>query len=530
MYNRLKDKGIEFKTLGIPNLFKQQEPELIEAHDNFDLRLEKNARNLLRHLFYEAPLFNTKTSHGTLSIDILKSLLIKRDPALLQAGRKELQKIFNNIYSESKKLIASNEIEKYESYAFFLNTVLSMLPFLDPLEGEEISIPHLIGQEYKLVNYFFTRINISPQTGLLAKLMTKEYEIYAYGLTPVDEKNAPSHLLFMGTTYPAGQGALLAYLYNFYPGSIGAHHDMAQVEKWLANSHHEVHVHGQSKGGTMALALPAMLSEKTFEINTNKITQIFSFNPAPLAESTLTELENRWQVLSHPPKINIFTQEGDPVFKLDRGFLSDSNLYYVFLENKVNGYFSHVHNFFAHERVYIQKGNIEKENNAKYRQLISSIKYIMTYIIFPFYYVHVCCHFLPKKIEKTHPSLGKIINGLLLLPKVMCLLPIIPGVLVSVLMGGIIGGIKIMLPYIQQQKMISQPQEKVFNDEVKDSIQTSIPVLENKKSEEQNSANNQLFSYHTHLSWSPINYSNNHVSLEAGNKSEKNTFLLYPKR
>ena len=215
-----------------PKDYQLANPTLAE---NDQARYAIHAKNLLQHLTQGAfacgkegdVCLDSPLAHP----DIRRALLQERDPQLLDACRVEMQQIYSNLFNQLNADQVTLEQEKH--YELFQKTLLGAYPFLDPAEGEKVFIPQKIDGKWQFIDYQFTRLDISPQSGPLAWVLDKTDRIYAYGLT-TNHLKASSHLLFMGTTYPAGQGAKLADLYNYYPNhSVGEAHDMTAVNQWL---------------------------------------------------------------------------------------------------------------------------------------------------------------------------------------------------------------------------------------------------------------------------------------------------------
>ncbi len=287
----------------------------VEGDDKYPIM----ARNLSRHLIRGVPLCandgNAIQSSPLFQDEIIASLLTKRDPKLFNAWRVELKIALQNIYNRLSSKTLTEDQEK--SYATFLNIVLATYPFIDPEDDEKIHFPVKTQDGWVQREYSIKKLDMSPQTGLLSYLLREEDRMYALGLTPTDpQSGADPIIVFMGTTYPAGQGYDLANLYNFYPfASVGEMHDFTHVENWLADKNN-VRVTGHSKGATDAMFAAAKYA--------NHIKQADCFNPAPFANGTMKALRPDWMrrlLTGKAPAMNVYTQPGDPVNHIEDGFL-----------------------------------------------------------------------------------------------------------------------------------------------------------------------------------------------------------------
>ncbi len=266
---------------------------------NDDEKYARNARNLLKHIVRGIPLCKTDgesyINSPLYADEIIETLTTKRDSRLLDSFRAEMQKVLNNSfeYLQSGKLSPDSE----KQYEIFQSNFLAAYPF-----------------------------DISPKSGPFSWVLEDEDRIYAYALVS-EQAWVVNHLLLMGSTYTAGQGRGFANLYNFKPrNSVGEGHDMTEVDAWLEQqkkNNRQVKVTGHSKGATMSMVTAAR--------HPDVIIQADCLNPTGLCSDTLVRLTPAWDVLSQEqrPHINVYAQEGDPAFPLEKGFLEGTNIYRV---------------------------------------------------------------------------------------------------------------------------------------------------------------------------------------------------------
>jgi hypothetical protein len=388
------------------------------------------ARNLLRHLNRGTPLItNAGDSVKTSPLYqeyLIKTLFEKRDIALLKAFRIATQNYLENAFN----ILSSNTLsaEQEKQYEIFQSFFLAATPFFDPEQDETIHIPQKINGSWKYVAYQYKRLDLSPNTGLLATLLEEEDHIYAYGLE-ASEKDAKSLLLLMGTTYPAGQGTGLAVAYNFYPqSSVGEGHNTTAMDTWLfqqKQKNKKVVASGISKGATLSLIAAAN--------HADLLESVECLNPTGLCGDTLNRLNSKWQKLSkdEKPLINVFAQYGDPVFPLEKGFLEDTNIYRVLPNTDQSAlnislvpltirkaYEAHVHNFAGRDAVIMLKVNTKTENRSKRREFFNDVKYLWNWVRFPLEYVDLCLRIMLRKWNRFYEQNKKWVNGFLILAAV----------------------------------------------------------------------------------------------------------------
>lgn len=376
-----------------------------------------NAQNIFRHLTRGTALTANAGEHYSHSFlahdDIINNFLKQRNPQLMRVFRQQLQIVLDNAWSKLQdKSLTGDDAKQYE---IFQSNVMASYPFWDPEENEQVRVPQKINDVWQLVTYQFKRFDISPKSGPLSWVLEDQDRMYAYAMIPTEKHpDALSHLLLMGTTYPAGQGSALAALYNFYPQhSVGEAHDMSEVDQWLkAQSNKNVKIVGHSKGATMAMITAAR--------HPTKILQVDSLNPTGLSEATLARLTPSWNELpmANRPFINVYAQLGDPAFPLEKGFLEGTNIYRIIPNTHVpsmnvagplslsipealrKAYEAHIHIFAGRSSALLLKVNMEQENNSLRRELFDDIKHVLNWICFPLEYTELLVKLMARKAGK----------------------------------------------------------------------------------------------------------------------------------
>jgi hypothetical protein len=301
--------------------------------------------------------------------------------------------------------------------------MLAVYPFIEPEQTNEIVIPQKIDGKWLAVTYNFKKIDMSPQSGLLASLLEDEDRMYAYALEPVAGQNpqANAHLLFMGTTFPTGQGEALADLYNFYPRrTVGEAHNTSNVNKWIAETPQKIIMLGLSKGADNAMIKAAEAATQF----PGKVNTAYCFNPTALAEPTLNRLLPAWKSCSDEirPLIQVVVQKGDPVFPLENGFLPQTQISEVSSVESITSNYkkllpafiqkaseAHIHNFSGRKSIIIRNKTVAEENLSRGREFRGDIKGALNWLLFPVKYISLCASLKARKLERQS-SYAKIVT------------------------------------------------------------------------------------------------------------------------
>ena len=134
-----------------------------------------------------------------------------------------------------------------------------MLPYSDLTPYESFKIPQCVSGHWELVEYQVTPIELTATSNWRHLFIYDHDRIFAYGLTPFFQPKAESHLIFMGTTYPAGQG-FLTQIKADAKGIESVGRSLYQtgrerIHQWLEQQENFVHVCGVSLGGSLSLLL-----------------------------------------------------------------------------------------------------------------------------------------------------------------------------------------------------------------------------------------------------------------------------------
>ncbi|QIN31989.1 hypothetical protein [Legionella longbeachae] len=262
------------------------------------------ARNILR--FFTMGWTESWTQFLTPSV--FYSFFVQRNSNLLKEVRFAMQQgfleLFKQLYGKDLNSVQHEQVQLY------LSNCLCMLPYGDLTPYESFKIPQYISGYWELVEYQVTPIELTATSGLRSLFIYDHDRVFAYGLKPLFHNNAESHLIFMGTTYPAGQG-FLTQIRTDAKGveSVGSSlYQMGRekIHKWLNQQENTIHVCGVSLGGALSLLLAIDNGNYT-------LSRIDALNPPGLYEPLFKNEHDYWDELDEKPKVVIQKQGDDPV-------------------------------------------------------------------------------------------------------------------------------------------------------------------------------------------------------------------------
>lgn len=241
---------------------------------------------------------------------LLKAALWKRDPEALAITREQLHEAFLHIHSQLQE--GNFQDKKLKHIHLYLANLISLLPLLDPTPFETFKIPQQLGDDWKLVDYKVVPIELtSPPVSKY--LMTDEQRVFAYGLEPINQDNAVSHLIFPSTNCPAGQGFGEEAVTDLMPfttvGETLYKSAKPRINKWMNEQvERPIHVSGGSLGGALSLLLATDQPEK--------IQRVDAFNPPGLFAFHEKKKIDHWKQATKRPEVYIQSQENDGVSQL----------------------------------------------------------------------------------------------------------------------------------------------------------------------------------------------------------------------
>lgn len=289
--------GLELK------FFEQGEFESVEGIE-YPQQLPIIARNILRFF----TMGWTKSWTHFLTPYVLYSFFIQRNPELLKEVRFAMQQGLFHIFDQLKGKIFNTE--QTEQVHLYLSNCMSMLPYGDLTPYESFKIPQCIDGQWELIEYQVIPIELTETKGWRSYFTQEHDRVFAYGLKPLLQKKAESHLIFMGTTYPAGQG-FLTQVKTDSKGfeSVGRslyHSGRQRIHHWLSQQENTIHVCGVSLGGSLSLLLAIDKGNYT-------LSRVDALNPPGLYDLLSQGNYDYWDDLIKKPKVVVQKQGEDPV-------------------------------------------------------------------------------------------------------------------------------------------------------------------------------------------------------------------------
>ncbi|KTD56160.1 hypothetical protein Lsai_2290 [Legionella sainthelensi] len=239
---------------------------------------------------------------------VLNAVFVKRDHELLRELRLAFQQGFIEIFEQLKDKELTEE--QKEQVQLYLSNCLTLLPYGDLTPYESIKIPQYIEGTWEMVEYQITPIELTETSGWQRFFIQDKDRVFAYGLEPLFQKKAESHLIFMGTTYPAGQG-FVPQVNTDSKGfeTVGKslyRTGRARVQEWLCQQENSIHVCGVSLGGSLSLLL-------AIDQGNYKLSRVDALNPAGLHDAWSKSRYDYWDSLNEKPRVVVQKQGDDPV-------------------------------------------------------------------------------------------------------------------------------------------------------------------------------------------------------------------------
>lgn len=395
-----------------------------ESIDNASLERHAaiTARNALRLLMMGW----TASWTQLLSWPVIRAVLCYRDPTLLKALRLAFQQGFEYLFAQ----LENTELDpsKKEQVQLFLSNCLSILPYADLTPYESIKIPQYIDEHWVLVDYHIKAIELTQATGFRRFFIKDEDRVFAYGLESIDNSKAQSHLIFMGTTYPAGQG-FISQIDTDLRGLETVGYSLYQtgrekLSKWLAHQKAKVHVCGVSLGGSLSLLLALDQCEK--------IARVDALNPPGLHDPLSVNVHDRWNVLHEKPLVVVQQQGNDPV-SLFGLWKKEWNIVRVMPpidKQGPNAFCDHFLNYAGLAGTQFSTLNPEEENKKRIHRnfwLFTLARSFVYYALFAPYrfIIRPIAYFI---YEQRYPVLAAVMAGLALVSLAIPLLYLAAGV------------------------------------------------------------------------------------------------------
>lgn len=287
------------------NFFEQREFEPTEKL-KYPERNAPIARNALRLLMMGW----TESWKDFLTPAVFHAIFIARNSEFLREMRLAFQQGFLTVFNQLKALELNES--QHEQVQLYLSNCLSLLPYSDITPYESIKIPQYLNGTWQFIEYLIKPIELTAHTGIERFFFRDTDRVFAYGLEPLFQKDAQPHLIFMGTTYPAGQGFLSQIMTDSKGfetvGKTLYRTGRAALHSWLEQQKQPVHVCGTSLGGSLSLLLAMDQGNYT-------LSRVDALNPAGLHDARSKSKFDHWDELSESkrPKVVIQKEGDDPV-------------------------------------------------------------------------------------------------------------------------------------------------------------------------------------------------------------------------
>ena len=352
-----------------------------------------------------------------LSREVLKAIFIERDYKLTKGLRHAFQQGFSHLFTQLHDIkppsLEFNQVQLY------LSNCLAILSSSDLTAYESFTIPEWVNGSWQLVDYKVVPIELTPTSGFNKLFLKDEDRVFAYGLEPITNLDARPHLIFMGTTYVAGQGfepqvksdmkaPQTPGMDLYISGEENITHFLDKQPK------RNTHVCGLSLGGALAEIVAVHQGEK--------LSRVDALNPPGLNKSWRKNRFDRWDEQTKRPEVYVQRQGNDPVSKFGV-WKKEWNVIKVtppIDKQGPNGGADHALNYAGFAKTTFTAINVEKDNKARKARdfWIYTVARSIAYYLFlvPFHYV-----VLPLWRYTTTHKLQLLVTAALIV--LFCLLP-----------------------------------------------------------------------------------------------------------
>lgn len=323
--------------------------------------LEENARIIARNMLRFLMMKYQGDWRDMLSSQLLKAVLVTPNPSLIRGMWHAFQEGFQHIglQLESKRLSArqNNQAE------LFISNCLCIFPFANLRPNDQCKIPQLINHQWMLIEYKITPIELTPTRGIQTLFMHDEDRVFAYGLEPVGCDEVEPQLIFMGTTYPAGQGFMTQLntdLEGFETvGNSLYRTGRERITAWLNQQNKKTHVCGTSLGGALALLLALDQGEK--------LSRVDALNPPGLYDAWNKSELDRWDDLEEQDKPHVFIQKQGGDFVSSVGiWKGDWNILHVIPSKAASiSVLDHARNYAGYDDTTFEIVDAQQDNEAR---------------------------------------------------------------------------------------------------------------------------------------------------------------------
>lgn len=306
------------------------------------------------------------------------AIFIDRDPFFLRAARRGVQESLAMLCVQFNKHPPQTS-EDLEKAQLAIHNTLALYAMFCPTPNEPITIPQYIDNQWEIVTYSVTPIELTPTKGIWLNFLSDQDRLFSYGLTPVNESKAHPLLLHCGTGWGTAQGHSMQYLADMWPnkspGEIFFEWQYDGLNQWISQAYDETNkkviTSGQSLGGSLsyltALAFPDKI-EKAYCLNPPGMAYDYDKNhPYFGAWEKATAQERQDKVIIQKQDDDIVSKCG--IFKKDFQLLKVKAVE----ENPQEAHSlssmltAHARSFAHCNQVSWQKSDMHSENHAKRR-------------------------------------------------------------------------------------------------------------------------------------------------------------------
>ncbi|QDP72491.1 hypothetical protein FOG18_07950 [Legionella israelensis] len=350
---------------------------------------------------------------------LFHAVFISRDREFLIGMRQAFQEGFDYLYQQLKQ--ARLNRQQYRQVQLYLSNCLSLLPYSDITPYESFRIPQWVNGSWQKIEYKVVPIELTPRYGWKTIAIQEQDRVFAYGLEPIFNTQAESHLIFMGTTYPAGQGfwtQINTDVQAFHTAGFSLYQSgRKRIFNWLQKQKEKIHVCGISLGGALALQLAIDKGEY--------ISRVDALNPPGLYPYGAPAYDH-WDLMDSKPLVIVQQQADDPVSRF--GIWKKDWLFIKVIPPKdkkgPNGFVDHPLNYAGFAETEFKLYDVEEENiKNKHRNLwLYSLGRAAVYygLMIPFRYVLRPAAYYAY----SHKKMTSVLSGILLLGgglSVLCL-------------------------------------------------------------------------------------------------------------
>lgn len=308
------------------------------------------------------------------NLRIFLALFYKKDEQILEAIRQLYRKGLEHLN------FVFNEHQLNADFHQSLDYLYSSLCFLPIWEfhldnNPHIAIPQFIENTWQLVDFEIHSIDITPNQF--------DDKAYCYGLIPKTQK-APPILIFSGTTYPMGAGAL-----TYFKADLEAFRCVGQslfkvaqekIVHWMNSQQIEkINVLGLSLGGAMSLQFSLHLPDRLIQAFALNPPGLYELSPAPNNQTSVRVLIQNHDIVSkfgvwHKHwQIEKITAKDNIPFK--SGFLDHTLIYSSFIKKDYTA---------------IDSQNLNKENSLRNLFVFKGLRNLVYLsLMLPTYYVFI---------------------------------------------------------------------------------------------------------------------------------------------